>query len=60
MLVLLKDFNNYTVLGETVDDAAGEAFDKVARLLTKEQYRGGPQVSKLALDGKTDLKFTRR
>lgn len=59
MLILMKDYHHFTVIGETVDDAAGEAFDKVARLLTEENYRGGPQVSKLAERGKTDLKFTR-
>jgi tRNA N6-adenosine threonylcarbamoyltransferase len=60
MLILMEDYHHFRVIGETVDDAAGEAFDKVARLLTTEgQYRGGPQVSKLAKRGKTDLKFTR-
>jgi N6-L-threonylcarbamoyladenine synthase len=58
MLILMKDFKNYKVIGETVDDAAGEAFDKVARML-KLPYPGGPQISKLALEGKTDLKFVR-
>lgn len=58
MLMLMKSFDNYKVLGETVDDAAGEAFDKVARLL-RLPYPGGPEISKLALDGKTDVKFTR-
>lgn len=38
------------LLGETVDDAAGEAFDKVARLLGLP-YPGGPQIDKVALDG---------
>jgi len=50
MLVLMKDFKNYKVLGQTVDDAAGEAFDKVAKLL-KLPYPGGPEVSRLASDG---------
>lgn len=58
MLILMKSFNDYKVIGETVDDAAGEAFDKVARLL-RLPYPGGPEISKLALSGKTDLKFTR-
>lgn len=53
MLVLMKDIKNYKVLGQTVDDAAGEAFDKVAKLL-KLPYPGGPEVSKLALNGKPD------
>ncbi len=58
MLVLMKDYKNYTVIGSTVDDAAGEAFDKVARLLGLP-YPGGPEISKLALQGKTDLEFPR-
>lgn len=58
MLVLLKDYKNYKVIGSTVDDAAGEAFDKVARLL-KLPYPGGPEISKLALQGKTDITFPR-
>lgn len=58
MFVLMRDYKNYKVIGETVDDAAGEAFDKVARLL-KLPYPGGPEISKLAKLGKTDLKFPR-
>jgi N6-L-threonylcarbamoyladenine synthase len=58
MLILMKSFNDYKVIGETVDDAAGEAFDKVARLLGLP-YPGGPEISKLASLGKTDVKFTR-
>ncbi len=50
ILVLMKDEKNYKVLGQTVDDAAGEAFDKVAKLL-KLPYPGGPEVSKLAEKG---------
>lgn len=58
MFVLLKDYKNYKVIGNTVDDAAGEAFDKVARLLNLP-YPGGPEISKVAVRGKTDLKFPR-
>ncbi len=58
MFVLMKDYHHYKVIGNTVDDAAGEAFDKVARLLGLP-YPGGPEISKLALLGKTDLKFPR-
>lgn len=57
-LMLIKDYQHYKTIGSTVDDAAGEAFDKVARLL-KLPYPGGPEISKLALQGKNDLKFTR-
>ncbi|MEI8337966.1 MAG: tRNA (adenosine(37)-N6)-threonylcarbamoyltransferase complex transferase subunit TsaD [bacterium] len=46
-LVLMKKFLSYEVLGKTRDDAAGEAFDKVARILGLS-YPGGPEISKLA------------
>lgn len=54
-LVLTKEFGKYEILGETVDDAAGEAFDKVARML-KLPYPGGPEISKLADEARSDLK----
>lgn len=50
MLLLMKSLTDWKKLGETRDDAAGEAFDKVARLLGLE-YPGGPEVEKLAKDG---------
>ena len=50
MLVLVEDHGKYKVLGRTRDDAAGEAFDKVARLL-KLGYPGGPIIDKLAKEG---------
>jgi N6-L-threonylcarbamoyladenine synthase len=46
-LVLAKDWSKYKIIGETRDDAVGEAFDKVARMLGLP-YPGGPQISKLA------------
>lgn len=49
-LIYVKDCGVYETLGETRDDAAGEAFDKVARLLHLE-YPGGPAVDKLAQEG---------
>ena len=49
-LVLMRAWNDYQILGRTKDDAVGEAFDKVARLLGLP-YPGGPQISKLALTG---------
>lgn len=49
-LVLMKDHYDFEVLGETRDDAAGEAFDKVARLLGLG-YPGGPVISKYAENG---------
>ena len=49
----VKNYGDYKILGRTRDDAAGEAFDKVAKLLGLP-YPGGPQVSKQALLGKRD------
>ena len=46
----VNDFRNYKLLGETRDDAAGEAFDKGARILGLG-YPGGPEIEKLALEG---------
>ncbi len=46
-LVLTKKWMNYEIIGETLDDAVGEAFDKVARMLGLP-YPGGPEISKLA------------
>jgi N6-L-threonylcarbamoyladenine synthase len=48
----------YNVIGGTVDDAAGEAFDKIAKMLGLS-YPGGPSVSKAALRGKKDYEFPR-
>lgn len=50
MLLLMHDHYRFQLLGQTRDDAAGEAFDKVAKLLDLG-YPGGPRVSKLALSG---------
>ena len=50
MLVHVKDWGDYEVLGETLDDAVGEAFDKVAKALGLG-YPGGPIISKLAETG---------
>ena len=49
-LVKVKDYGKYEVIGRTRDDAAGEAFDKVARAIGLG-YPGGPKVEKLALEG---------
>jgi N6-L-threonylcarbamoyladenine synthase len=49
-LIYVKDCGEYEILGQTRDDAAGEAFDKVARLL-KLGYPGGPMIDKLAQSG---------
>jgi N6-L-threonylcarbamoyladenine synthase len=50
MLIEMQEHLRYAILGETRDDAAGEAFDKVARLL-ELPYPGGPHLSKLAEQG---------
>ena len=50
LLIAMDDHGRYRVLGETVDDAAGEAFDKVARYLGLG-YPGGPEIDRLAREG---------
>jgi N6-L-threonylcarbamoyladenine synthase len=50
LLIEMRDHGRYRVLGQTVDDAAGEAFDKVARFLGLG-YPGGPIIDRLAMDG---------
>ncbi|KAA3644887.1 MAG: tRNA (adenosine(37)-N6)-threonylcarbamoyltransferase complex transferase subunit TsaD [Chloroflexi bacterium] len=58
-LVLVKDHLTYERLGSTLDDAAGEAFDKVARLL-ELGYPGGPAIQKAGLEGDPEaFKFPR-
>lgn len=52
-LMRVGGIGDYELLGDTLDDAAGEAFDKTAKLLGLS-YPGGPAVSKLALQGKPD------
>ncbi|WP_285716062.1 tRNA (adenosine(37)-N6)-threonylcarbamoyltransferase complex transferase subunit TsaD [Pelosinus sp. IPA-1] len=49
-LVHVKGYNEFELLGQTRDDAAGEAFDKVARVM-KLPYPGGPYIDRLALTG---------
>ncbi|MDI6642280.1 MAG: tRNA (adenosine(37)-N6)-threonylcarbamoyltransferase complex transferase subunit TsaD, partial [Elusimicrobiota bacterium] len=71
-LVIVEDFGKYNVLGRTRDDAAGEAFDKVARLLSNQRknptrrshfglyYPGGPAIERLAKSGNPEaIKFPR-
>lgn len=59
MLVHWEDHGRYHVLGETLDDAAGEAFDKVARFLGLG-YPGGPAIDSLAMEGDPEaVAFTR-
>ncbi|MBO6108291.1 MAG: tRNA (adenosine(37)-N6)-threonylcarbamoyltransferase complex transferase subunit TsaD [Eubacterium sp.] len=49
-LVIVRDYGEYEVIGRTRDDAAGEAFDKVARAIDLG-YPGGPKIDKLAAEG---------
>ncbi len=49
-LIHVKDYNEFEILGRTRDDAAGEAFDKVARVLGLG-YPGGPKIDKIAKEG---------
>lgn len=52
-LVIVKDYGEYEILGRTRDDAAGEAFDKVARAIGLG-YPGGPKIDKVAREGNAD------
>ena len=49
-IIQVNDFGNYQILGRSVDDAAGEAFDKAARIL-ELPYPGGPQIDQMARRG---------
>jgi len=62
-LVLMKEWFTYEIVGKTLDDAVGEAFDKVARML-QLAYPGGPEISRLATQArsksqKTNIKLPR-
>ncbi|MEO0143738.1 MAG: tRNA (adenosine(37)-N6)-threonylcarbamoyltransferase complex transferase subunit TsaD [candidate division WOR-3 bacterium] len=58
-LVLVEDFLKYKLIGQTLDDAAGEAFDKGAKMLSLG-YPGGPIIDKLSRNGnKNFVKFTK-
>lgn len=55
-IVLVKDFLSMEIVGETLDDAAGEAFDKTAKLL-KLPYPGGPLIDRYAQQGRPKFIF---
>ena len=55
-IVHVKDYTKFEVLGRTRDDAIGEAFDKVARVVGLG-YPGGPKVDKLAKEGKANIEL---
>jgi len=59
MLIEMQDHGRYRLVGQTIDDAAGEAFDKVARFLDLG-YPGGPAIDRAALDGDPEaIRFPR-
>ncbi len=59
MLVEMRDHGRYRLVGQTIDDAAGEAFDKVARFLDLG-YPGGPAIDRAALSGDPEaIRFPR-
>ncbi len=55
-IVQVDDYYNLKILGSTIDDAVGEAFDKVARVLGLS-YPGGPNVERLAKEGENNIKL---
>lgn len=58
-LLYIPEFGDYEILGRTRDDAAGEAFDKIARVLGLP-YPGGPEIDRLAKDGnRSAIEFPR-
>ena len=58
LLIAVKGIGDYQLLGESLDDAAGEAFDKTAKLLNLP-YPGGPKLAELAEHGKPRFNFPR-
>jgi N6-L-threonylcarbamoyladenine synthase len=54
LLVLVEDYFRHRILGTTIDDAAGEAFDKVAKMMGLG-YPGGPEIDKLSKSGNKDF-----
>ena len=55
-IVHVKDYTDFEVLGKTTDDAVGEAFDKVARVVGLG-YPGGPKIDKLAQEGEANIEL---
>ena len=55
-LVHIKDYTEFEILGKTRDDAIGEAFDKVARVIGLE-YPGGPKIDKLGKEGEPNIEL---
>ncbi|MDE7024713.1 MAG: tRNA (adenosine(37)-N6)-threonylcarbamoyltransferase complex transferase subunit TsaD [Paramuribaculum sp.] len=58
-LILVRNYNDMEILGQTIDDAAGEAFDKCAKVMGLP-YPGGPHIDRLAAEGNKDaFKFAK-
>ena len=57
-LIIVEDYDHIKILGRTVDDAAGEAYDKIARVIGLG-YPGGPKIDKVAKEGKVTFDFPR-
>ena len=57
-IIKVNDYNHHEIIGTTLDDAVGESFDKVARVLGLG-YPGGPKVSKLAEEGNANITFAK-
>lgn len=55
-LIKVEDYNKFSLIGASLDDACGECFDKVARVLGLE-YPGGPKIEKLAKTGEKNITF---
>lgn len=55
-VIYTKSYSDFKILGSTRDDAAGEAFDKAARVLSLS-YPGGPNIEKLAKEGENNIRF---
>ena len=58
-IILVEDYNKMSILGQTIDDAAGEAFDKCAKVMGLP-YPGGPHIDRLAQEGNPErFKFSK-
>lgn len=57
-IIEVPEYDKHNIIGTTLDDAVGESFDKVARVLGLG-YPGGPKVSKMGEGGKSDIQFAR-
>ena len=58
-IIKIDEYNKFELVGSTIDDAVGEAFDKVARVVGLG-YPGGPKVDKMAKEGKANIEFVHK